>query len=202
MRSTGPLALVLLLLCAGTAAAQITGQGVRGGVNISTLNTSDDESGESADWHVRGVAGGYLTWRMFSWLELQPEVLYSLKGAKVEEGDVTAKALLDYLEVPILARISRGAPGTRRFYGVAGIALGVLLRAKTRADFGGATEEIDIKDDIETLDLGAVVGGGMEFGSLVIDARYTHGIRDIDKDTTDSVTVKTRAASITVGIRF
>jgi hypothetical protein len=187
MRSAGSLALALLLLCAGSASAQITGQGVRGGVNIAT---------------VRAVAGGYLTWRMFSWLELQPEVLYSLKGARVGDEDVDAKVLLDYLDVPLLARISRGAPGSRRFYGVGGIALGVLLRARTRADFGGATEEIDIKDDVETLDLGAVFGGGMEFGSLVVDARYTHGIRDIDKDTTDTVKIKTRAASITVGNRF
>ena len=196
------MAAALLVVCAGTASAQITSQGVRAGVNLSTLNTSDDEGGVSADWLVRGVAGGYVTWRMFSWLELQPEVLYSLKGAKEGEGDLTAKALLDYVEVPVLARVSRGAPGTRRFYGVAGVAFGVLLRARTRADFGGAVEEIDIKDDLETLDVGAVFGGGLELGSLVVDARYTHGFRDIDKDTSDSVTVKNRAASITVGIRF
>jgi len=194
-------ALVVLLLCAGPAFAQGLEQGVRGGVNFTNTSTSGDDSA-SLDWQLRGVFGGFVTWRVTSWLEFQPEVLYSLKGAKSSEFDIESKLLLDYLEVPLLARKTFGAPGGTRFYLAGGPSIGVLLRARTRADFGSSTEERDIKDDVETLDLGIVAAGGIEFGSIVVDGRYTHGFSDIDKDTSDNVKITNRAVSLTVGIKF
>ena len=189
-----------LLLCAAPSSAQ-TAVGVRGGVQMATLDTQGEEGGESADWGVRATFGGFLTWRAWAWLELQPEVVYSQKGAKTEEFGIAARALLDYLEVPVLARYTRGA-GARRYYVAGGPAIGVLLRARTRADFGGAIEEIDIKEDVETLDWSVIAGGGAEFGSIVVDARYIHGLGDIDADTSDEQRIRNRAVSLTVGFRF
>jgi predicted small metal-binding protein len=42
----------------------------------------------------------------------------------------------------------------------------------------------------------------MEFRRVVVDARYTHGLTDIDKDTSDDVKVANRAVSVTVGFKF
>lgn len=192
----------LLVISAGEASGQVTGAGVRAGVNVSTMNSSGGRGEAPVDPQARGVVAGYLTWRLFPWLELQPEAAYSLKGGKTDESGVAAKALLDYLEVPIVARVTRGAAGARRVYGIGGGAVAVLLRARTRAAFGGATEEIDISEDVETLDWGVVVGGGVELGAMVIDLRYTHGLRDIDADRSDQVKVRNRAASLTAGLRF
>lgn len=195
------LPLVLLLTCPAAASAQFTGSGVRAGLNLATLDSSDETGSAPVESQLRGVAAGYLTWRMLSWLELQPEVAYTLKGGKTDDGSST-KALLDYLELPVLGRVSTGQAGSRRFYVAAGAAVAVLLRARTRADFGDAIEEIDIRDDVETLDWGVVVAGGLELRSLVLDARYTHGLRDVDRDRTDPAKVYNRVLSFTAGIRF
>ena len=196
------MALAATILCAGAAFAQEIGKGVRGGLNMTTTSNSTEDGSAAADWQPRGVVGGYITWRVASWLLLQPEVLYAMKGAQQEEFGLTSKLLLDYLEVPVLARLSRGSPGGRTWYLVAGPAFGWLARAKARADFGGSTEEIDLNEDVERFDIGVAAGGGMEFGPLVVDARYTHGLSDIDKDTSDPVKVTNRAVSLTVGLKF
>jgi hypothetical protein len=190
----------LFLLCSADAGAQGLVKGVRGGVNLSNQHVSTDSGDNSLDWQVRPVFGGFVTWRMLSWFELQPEVLYSMKGGKIEEFGITTKLLLDYIEAPILGRITRGAPGSRRFYVVFGPSFGVLVRAKARADFETSTEEIDIRDDLEPFDLGVVAGGGIEFGSIVVDGRYTFGLSDTDKVT--DVKSTNRAISLTVGFKF
>lgn len=193
--------LAVLVVCADSAFAQGLGKGVRGGINYSTTQTTG-EGQMAPDWQPRGVFGGFVTWRAISWIDLQPEVLYSMKGAKVEESGLTAKLLLDYLDFPVLARFSRGTPNARSWYVIGGPSFGYLLRARTRADFGGATEEIDVIDDVERFDVGVVAGGGVEFGRIVIDGRYTHGLSDIDKDTSDDAKVRNRCVSATVGFKF
>ena len=196
------LALALLLGCAAAASGQAEGTGVRAGVNLAKLDTASEAGEPPLQWQLRPLLSGFVIWRVTPWLALQPEVGYALKGARSEEAGIVSKALLDYVEVPILGRFSMGAPGAGRSYGLAGAAVSVLARAKTRVDLGDATEELDIGDDVERLDWGLVVGGGLEIGSLVFDVRYTHGLRDIDRDTTDTVTVRNRAASFSAGIRF
>lgn len=195
-------ALALCLVCAGPALAQGIGKGVRGGVNLTTTVTAGDDGGASLDWQLRPVFAGFITWRVASWLQAQPEVVYAMKGAGSDEFGISSKLLLDYVEVPLLARLSKSAFGGRSLYVVAGPSFAWLARAKTRADFGGATEELDIREDVERFDLGVAVGGGIELGSIVVDGRYTHGLSDIDKDTSDDVKVRNRAVSLTVGFRF
>jgi hypothetical protein len=193
---------VLLLACSGPVSAQRLTKGVRGGVNLTTTATNGEPDGPPPDWQLRSVFGAFVTWRATSWIDLQPEVLYAMKGAQGEEFDITAKLLLDYLEVPVLARISRGSLHATSWYLVGGPSFGYLLRARTRADFGGATEEIDVLDEVERFDFGLVVGGGIGFRRMIVDARYTHGLADIDKDASDEIKVTNRAISVTVGFKF
>jgi hypothetical protein len=104
--------------------------------------------------------------------------------------------------VPVLARFSKHGAGRNGYYFAGGPFVAFRLRARTRATFSGATEEIDIGEDVERLDFGLTGGGGVEIGSWVFDGRYTHGLKDIDKDKSDSVKVTSRAVSITAGFRF
>lgn len=178
--------------------AQIPGFGVKGGVNLASQRNTSDEGDEAGLKSLRGiVAGVFATFPVTSWLELQPEALYAMKGARVDEGGIDASVQIDYLEVPVLARFS-----INRYYVAGGPFAAFQLRARTRTKFAGATEEIDIGDQVERVDFGMAVGGGAEFGSLVVDGRYTHGLKDIDKDKSDSVKVTNRAVSITLGFRF
>jgi hypothetical protein len=201
VRLTGSV-IVTLLFWPGAAMGQGLAKGVRGGVNLTTTATSGEEDGRSLDWQLRPVVGVFVTWHALSWIDLQPELLYAMKGAKGQEFDIPSRLLLDYLEIPVLARKLLGSPHAMAWYVVGGPSFGYRMRAKTRADFGDAIEEIDVSDDVERFDLGVAVGGGMEFRRVVVDARYTHGLTDIDKDTSDDVKVANRAVSVTVGFKF
>jgi len=195
-------ACALSLLGSNPVSAQIPGLGVKGGVNLATQrNAGDEDSSTSLKSLVGIVAGVFATLPMASWLDLQPEALYSRKGARAELEGITSDLQIDYLEVPVLARFSRRG-SARGYYIAGGPSIAFQVRARTRTNFGAATEEIDIGDEVERVDLGVAVGGGIEIRSLVIDGRYTHGFKDIDKDKSDGVQVTNRAVSITVGFRF
>ncbi len=196
------LVLGVLLVCGGSTAAQGLAVGLRGGVNFANVSFDGDDAGPSLDRRMGVVAGGFVTLPLISWLDVQPELLYSSKGAQLDEEGIQSKLVLDYLELPVLGRVSGAAPGGTRFYVVAGPTVSFRLRAKTRTEFGNATEERDISDEVERLDIGLAAGAGLEFRRFVIDGRYTHGLSDIDSDTTDAVKISTRVFSLTAGIRF
>lgn len=192
----------LALLFTTPLFAQIPGFGAKGGVNLASQRNTSDDGSEGGLKSLPGiVAGVFATFPVTSWLELQPEALYAMKGARVDEGGIDASVVVDYLEVPALARFSRRG-GRFGYYAAGGPYTAFQLRARTRTKFARATEEIDIGDQVERVDFGMAVGGGAEFGSLVVDGRYTHGLKDIDKDKSDSVKVTNRAVSITLGFRF
>jgi hypothetical protein len=194
--------LVCVLLWSAPALAQGIEIGARAGVNVSSVSLNGDDGDVPFDPTTRAVTGVFATVPLWSWLAVQPEVLYSQKGATLAFEGVESGLLLDYVEVPVLARLSPGALGGGRIYLAAGPSFGFLARAKSRTVFAGSTEEIDILDELERLDIGLVGAIGFRFRSLVVDARYTHGLSDIDKDTSDDVVMKNRTWSLTAGIRF
>ena len=191
------LALACLFFAAGSASAQDTRFGVRGGVNFSTVQNETSLGSGGFGYRQGLVAGAFFTWPL-GWFDLQPEVLYTSKGAALDIAGIDSKLVLDYLEVPVLARWSLG----RRLYVAAGPALAWRLKAASRTKFSGATEEIDLHDSVKGYDVGVVGAVGVRFGAVVVDGRYTHGLLDIDSDTGDEVTVRNRAITITAGVAF
>ncbi len=191
----------LVLLCGGPAAAQGFGIGAKGGVNLATQRIErDGEERTDLTTRVGMVAGVFATLPVTSWFDVQSEALYTSKGGRLDLDGVKASVAVDYLEVPVLARLSRRGPGGGRYYAAAGPSIAFRLRSRSRTSFGSATEEVDLGEDIEALDYGFAAGGGIEIGRLVFDGRYTFGLKDIDKD--DSATATNRALSITAGFRF
>jgi opacity protein-like surface antigen len=193
------IAIVTIFLCAASAAAQGLTTGVKGGVNVSTVDFDSPVGDTTLDWRLSAIVGGFVRFPLLSWVELQPEVLYSVKGGKREDFGVSSSVLLDYLDVPVLARMPLGG---RKYFAVAGPYVGFRLRARTRTEFSGSTEEVDISDVIERMDFGLAVGGGVEFGAIVLDGRYSFSLTDIDKDTSEEASAKNRVVSVTVGFRF
>lgn len=173
--------------------------GVKGGVNVATQNTSGDSGGPALDSRIGGVVGAFWTLPLASWLDVQAEGLYSMKGARLKFQGIESTFQLDYFEVPVLGRVLFGS-GHRRYYAAGGPSIAFRVRAKTRTALSGATEEIDVADQVERIDMGIAAGGGMEMGRLVIDGRYTYGLSDLDKDS--SSTTKNRAIAVTAGFRF
>src|SRR5215210_1399455 len=92
-----------LIAVASVASAQGLRFGVKAGVTLAELH--EDISGETTPFDFRSglVAGGFVSWPLGSRLELQPEVLFTQKGAKISQGGGTLTQKLDYLDVPVLA---------------------------------------------------------------------------------------------------
>jgi hypothetical protein len=203
-RRCAMVAMVLGLLLRGGAPALAQGFeiGVKGGVNIATTKIEGEAGSPKLDARIGLVAGVFVTLPLTSWLDLQPEALYAMKGARLNLDGVKSTLALDYLDVPVLARIIKRGSGRRHYYVAGGPSFGFRLRARSRVDFGTSTEDIDVADSIERADLGVAFGGGLETGPLVIDGRYTLGLKDVDKDKSDTVKVTNRAFSLTVGFRF
>jgi hypothetical protein len=193
--------LVLAALVAAPAAAHAQGMqlGAKAGLSVATQETSGPDGGDSLDPRYGVVAGAFWTLPLGSWLDLQVEGLYVNKGARVTLFGVKSTAVIDYVEMPVLARVRFGS-GHVRYYGAGGPSTAFRIKAKTRATFGDATEELDISDDVEAIDFGVAAGGGVEIGRLVIDARYTYGFTDIDKDAKSET--RNRAIAVTAGFRF
>jgi hypothetical protein len=194
---TCALAAAAVLTTAGTASGQDMRFGVRGGANIATVQ--NDADGGSQEFGSRtGVAAGVFFAVPLGWVRLQPEVLYTSKGAALDLRGIESTLVLDYLEVPVLVRW----PVAPRVYVAAGPAVAWRLKARSRTKFSGATEEVDVADSVKRYDAGVTGAVGIEFGRLVVDGRYTHGLLDIDTDTSDDVSVRNRAITITAGIAF
>ena len=127
----GAVLAALLMLAAAPAHAQWLDIGVKGGVNVATQQISGGGSGPGPQSRVGVVAGVFDTLPAFSWLDVQAEALYAAKGSKVTVEGITTTEEIDYLEVPVLARVKKAA-GRWKLYGGAGPSTAFRLRAHTR----------------------------------------------------------------------
>ncbi|MFD2248638.1 porin family protein [Pontibacter ruber] len=96
--------LLIFTLATFVAAQAQVGIGIRAGANLSSFE-GDDTDGLESMWGFHGglTANVPITEDFFS---VQPELLFSKKGAESEDDVVKYK--LSYLDVPVLARINAG----------------------------------------------------------------------------------------------
>lgn len=160
----------IAVMAFGFTNAQQTRFGVKGGLNISTLVGGDVEDTKSlVGFHV----GGFAEIKIFDKFFIQPELLYSAQGTKVD-GPLGADAdlKLNYLNIPVLAKYYI----VDKFSVEAGPQLGILLSAKA--------DGTDFKDYTRSVDFGFNIGAGYNFtDNLSVGLRYTIGLSPItDKD--------------------
>jgi hypothetical protein len=188
------------------AAAQSVGGGIKGGLTLGDVpNSLDnfDEPGASTSLRVGFAAGGFLAIRFGGGFSIQPEVLFTQKGVKLDvsesglSGDVTYKA--DYLDVPILARLTFGK-GVRG-YVFAGPSFDIKLNAKMKVGIMGQSEEEDIADQVEDFEFAVAFGGGVELGPVLLEARWSEGLSNLNT-AKDEPELKSRTILFLVGFRF
>ena len=196
---TCALAVAVVLASAAPSLAQGLSAGVKGGGSFTTIKFEGEPDATSGRWLP--AAGAFFV-VPFAWgVSLQPEAVYAMKGARLRSPGAQPSLLLDYLEIPVLARVSMRAGG-RTIFAIGGVAPAFCVRARTRTTFGSSTEEIDILDEVRRVDAGLVGGAGIEIGRLVLDGRYTFGLINIDKETSDIAHAQNRALTISAGWRF
>ncbi|HCX99587.1 MAG TPA: PorT family protein, partial [Bacteroidales bacterium] len=93
---------VALTLTAGAISAQESRFGIKGGLNVSTLTTNDfDDKNLKPGFHV----GVFNKISLGEALAIQPELLFSTKGAKYSYDNILVKGdskfNLNYIELPV-----------------------------------------------------------------------------------------------------
>src|SRR5512143_3152734 len=135
--------------------------GIKAGANVANVN--GDFATNVSDWKTRvGFCGGvFLELNFGRILTIQPEVLYTMKGAKatIEEGALTGtgKLRFDYVEIPILLKV-RIPTGPIHPFVFAGPAIGFILTT-TFKDITGTSVDIE---GAEKVDYSAVMGAGLQ----------------------------------------
>lgn len=165
--------ILTLAMAAGVASfghAQGVKIGLKGGINLATY--AGEDSDDSA-LKVGPLAGVALNLGINDMLSVQPEVLYSVKGAQSEE-DSKFKQNLSYIDIPVLLKFN--ADGL--FFEL-GPQLGILASAKAKYD----DDDMDIKDGFNTVDFGYVAGVGYQLdGGFNLGLRYNGGITNVAKE--------------------
>ena len=193
---------LVLLGGASPAAAQGFTYGAKAGVNISTLALDPDGGGDGYKNQLGLVAGVFAVKRLSGRLDLQPEGLFSMKGASADVTGASANVRLDYIDVPVLIRYRIQGSDRRSIHVFGGPSFNFLLRARSISDLGDTKIEQDVTDDVERFELAVVGGVGVGFGRWMVEGRYGYGISDTDKDTSDDVKVRNRVVSVLGGFRF
>ena len=175
--------------------------GVKAGLNLA--NAMGDDA-EETSMKIGAVGGVFMCYDITEIFALQPELLFTMKGAKYDEGDTTMSWKLNYIEIPVLLRVNLPTEGKIKPMLYAGPALGILMSAKD--------EDEDIKDYLKTMDIGVVAGAGvayqLEKGAISFEARYEVGmstvydLSDEELEGHDQPDVKNGVISFMVGYGF
>lgn len=197
-----PVAVVALAAGAGTARADEprVELGIRAGLNLASVH-GDDVSieGVSPENRVALSGGLFAGIRVAPSVLVQPEVLYTQKGARYEVAGEEAVIKLDYVEVPVLLK-GRFGSGSARPSIFAGPAVAFKVSGKT--EFQGEEEDAE---DVKSTDFGIVFGAGLDLvvgsGAFTIDARYTLGLTTF-VDIPDPDDVKNGVWTFSVGYAF
>ena len=147
--------------------------GVKAGYTNSNF-TGDISGDANGGFYIGGLVDFHVT----EAFHVQPELLYSIEGAK--------DAKINYLRIPIMAK----------YY----IANGFNLQAGPEVAFKAGGDD-SIKDSVKSVDFGLGIGAGYELSSgLMFDARYNLGLANIID--VSGANVKNVSFNIGLGYRF
>ena len=162
--------------------------GVKGGLNISTLRTDPDGNSKSLVGGYGGFLANIPVSGMFS---IQPEVLYSLEGAKYD-GAGDPQLLLNYINIPLMVKYSDPSG----FYGELGPQIGILTSAKFQED---GESDVDIKKLLKSSNFSLGFGAGWNFSPKVgVGLRYNLGLSSIGEDSGNDV----KTGNFAIGIHY
>jgi opacity protein-like surface antigen len=201
------LSLALLAGATGVANAQ-TGvkYGLKGGFNGSTFSGADSKGSE---YKAGFAAGAFLNFGLSDNFSVQPEFLYSQKGASVDNflgTNNTIKQTLGYLDVPIMFRYNIGEDG-KGFFVEAGPQGSFVLHQRTFEEDGSGKEisgsRTTSTDGLNKVAIGYVGGLGYQITSgLQLGLRYTGDFSQIYKQENGAPNVHNSVFQFQVGYAF
>lgn len=204
---------LVVLLAVQAALAQVgpPGLGLKAGVSYSKV-TNDNVS--DFQHKLGAMAGISLCAELAPGISLQPELLYVQQGGRIDivvvdgvvqgrRGETTWR--LNYLQLPVLVRVDLPLAGPL----VPVLSAGPVFSLKTASTFettdSGRLVASGAFDELEETDLGLMVGLGFKLGDgpahVVLDARYNHGLANLNATGTD-VAIHNRGFQFLVGFQY
>lgn len=165
--------------------------GIKGGLNISNFHGSDAEYDASTGL----MAGAVLDFSLPALpMGIESGVYYTQKGAEANGGSIS----LDYIEVPVLAKVQLGPPGPIKPHLVIGPHVGFNINAEDQ-------DGNDVSDFFKGNEFGGTAGVGLDFSmglaKLNAQARYSYGFTSVYED--DAIDSDRNAVfTIALGIMF
>lgn len=215
--------LIVVLLCMATFLIAQTSLnfGLKGGLNVANIAVSGDTSWDPEFLDYKSkldfAIGSFLEIPIGPKLLLQPELLYSRKGAfhefdsqvtvdgtQVYSGKNKAYWNLSYLQLPVLAKYKF----SDKFGLFLGPSLSFLLSSKEKWEFKGtylgqshtANGEDDRSEFTESTDLSLILGGEIRMNKLLFDIRYDLGLSKVAEG--DDNDFSNRTISLLIGYAF
>lgn len=157
--------------------------GIKGGFDLTSLYISDVSSEHMKPGFDAGVFAKLPVTRGFS---IQPELLYSLKGAKdtysnFAQGSGEYRFNLGYIQLPVLAVVNLAPNFNLHLGGYA--AYLVNANVKNVDDNGNIQSATELSTgDFNRWDFGLMGGLGFDIENFTIGARYSYGLSNIGKN--------------------
>jgi hypothetical protein len=155
--------------------------GIKAGLNLSNLYVKDVKDENMKPGINLGV---YAKVPITKFLSIQPELLYSMKGAQITYSNFLGTGKyrfnLNYLEIPVAVVINVASKLNIN----AGPYAAFLLSANVQdvdnnGKINGATELN--KENFESFDYGLFGGAALDIGNITIGARYNYGLKNIGR---------------------
>jgi hypothetical protein len=171
------IAIMSAMLITGAGMAQNVNFGIKGGLNLYNISHDTNDAYEQKTGFHFGILAHIHLAKQFA---MQPEIVYSVQGAKYTVGNTETDINLDYVNVPVLFQYMFD----NGFRLQAGPQVGFLNKAKSR------TNDVNtvIKDNFEPIEFALALGVGYVHppSGFGIDARYNAGLSTISKNGADS----------------
>lgn len=184
---------VFLLLAASlfvTAAnAQDVSFGLKAGASLANLTYKLDEESETYNRKTGFYAGAFTNIAFSESLSFNPELLFSLEGAKDEDEKIN----FGFVNIPLLLRYN--AEG---FHAETGPQLGLMLSAKAKYE----DEEEDIKEFFSTTSFAWAIGLGYKLDNGIgVGARYNLGLSNLYEESSAN-DAKLKGNVLQIGISY
>ena len=163
--------------------------------------------------------GGFLCFQINEYFAVQPEIMYVRKGGKQDidinttvlsipipiSGSVTWK--LDYIEIPLLAKIILPVSGKVTPNLLIGPAIAFNVSSKLAGELLGAEADVDVDPIIKSTDFGMIIGAGLDYeisekAMINLEGRFGLGFQNWFDLPIDIVSVKNGNISLMAGFAY
>ena len=179
--------------------------GITAGINSATVGGGDVGD---ASRRTGLIVGASMVAPVSANVAIEPQVLFTSKGANFDDSSGGGSFTMNYVQVPLLIRVSAGGSGRARPFAFAGPAIALKASCDLEGIEGGVSTSISC-DQLEgdglkfkSVDYGVIVGVGLAFDvsgrTFSVGARYDHSLAEID----DQSGIKHRVISLMATFEF